>query len=116
MNKEQIAKVAHQANKALCESIDDNSQLDWENAPDWQKESAKNGVAFHLNIPMSLPADSHANWMKEKIADGWVYGREKNPELKTHPCLIPYEELPTEQRAKDWLFHGIVKALADFVE
>lgn len=53
--------------------------------------------------------------MAEKIKDGWVYGDVKDPELKTHPCLVPYNELPVEQKTKDTLFinivHAVVKAI-----
>lgn len=49
--------------------------------------------------------------MKEKIEDGWVYGDEKDTEKKTHPCLVPYEELPEFQKKKDALFQAIVDAL-----
>ena len=38
MNNEDIARVAHQVNKAYCEALGDTSQPDWENAPDWQKK------------------------------------------------------------------------------
>ena len=99
-----IAKVCHEANKAYCESIGDNSQLHWEDAPDWQKQSAINGVLYHLNNPESKPEDSHVSWSKEKIEQGWVYGETKDPELKTHPCLVDYSALPVSQQNKDYLF------------
>ena len=50
------------------------------------------------------------------VADGWVYGAEKNAELKTHPCLVPYGDLPVEQRVKDELFTAIVKAVSEAIE
>ena len=106
----QIAKTCHEVNKAYCESIGDFSQPKWEEAPDWQKESAENGVRFHFFNINTTPADSHNNWMKEKIADGWKYGKEKNPEKKTHPCLVPYDELPKEQQVKDALFVAVVNS------
>lgn len=49
--------------------------------------------------------------MAEKIADGWVYGEEKNLELKTHHCLVPWNDLPLAQQLKDRLFCSIVDAL-----
>jgi hypothetical protein len=55
------------------------------------------------------PKESHENWMKEKEDNGWVYGNEKNAEKKTHPCLIPYDNLPKEQKTKDYLFSAIVQ-------
>lgn len=34
----------------------------------------------------------HERWMKDKLADGWRYGK-RDPELKLHPDMVPYEEL-----------------------
>lgn len=112
MQVEQIAEVCHEANRAYCKSIGDNSQPTWEDAPDWQKKSAVTGVKYHLDNPNSKPEDSHNSWLKEKEADGWKYGEVKNPETKEHPCYVPYEQLPIEQQKKDYLFLGIVRALA----
>ena len=103
------AKLCHEANKAFCESIGDTSQLSWDDAPQWQKDSAINGVNFHLNNE-TKPSDSHESWMKEKIDAGWVYGEVKDAEKKTHPCIVPYEQLPVEQRSKDYIFKAIVDA------
>jgi hypothetical protein len=46
----------------------------------------------------------HENWTKDKVADGWVYGEVKDAAAKTHPCLVPYDQLPANQRFKDSLF------------
>jgi hypothetical protein len=35
-----IAKVCHEANRAYCQTISDNSQLPWEQAKEWQRASA----------------------------------------------------------------------------
>ncbi len=56
-------------------------------------------------------AASHDSWMAQKVAEGWVYGPEKNPELKQHHCIVPFDALPVEQQAKDFIFRGIVHAL-----
>ncbi|MCC8435470.1 hypothetical protein HP567_013035 [Brevibacillus sp. M2.1A] len=107
MNIEDIARVCHEVNRAYCNSIGDDSQSSWEDAPDWQRQSAKNGVEFHLDCE-TTPEQSHENWMQEKIAAGWIYGPEKDPEKKEHPCMVPYDQLPIEQRTKDYLFKAIV--------
>lgn len=111
MTIEQIAQVAHEINKAFCESIGDNSQPDWDNAPDWQKESAIKGVEFHLQNPNASPSDSHTSWLAQKAEDGWKYGPVKNAETKEHPCFVPYMELPVEQRSKDYLFKQVIHSL-----
>ncbi len=107
---EEVAKVCHQANKAYCETQGDYTQVDWENAPDWQKESAITGVRFHILNEHTTPADSHKSWLKEKIADGWNYGKVKDPEKKEHPCIVNYEDLPKSQQVKDYIFKAIVDA------
>ena len=49
--------------------------------------------------------------MAEKEQAGWVYGIEKDEAAMTHPCLVPYAELPADQRFKDSLFGAVVRAL-----
>jgi len=109
---EAIAKVCHQANKAFCEANSDFSQKDWEEAPKWQQESALSGVKYRLSVPDAPPSSQHEAWMQDKIKEGWVYGEVKDAEAKTHPCLVPYDQLPEFQRKKDALFQSIVDALS----
>ena len=111
-----IARVCHEANREYCASImGDHSQVAWDEAPDWQKDSAIKGVTFHLEHlrrgVSPLPSASHESWLAQKRDEGWTYGRVKDAEKKQHPCYVPYEELPLEQRVKDYLFGGIVQAL-----
>ena len=110
---EATAQVAHEANRAWCIANGDHSQPSWENAPDWQRESAINGVNFHLANPYGGDSASHENWVAEKLAAGWVYGAEKNPDATppTHHCIVPFTDLPKEQRIKDALFRSIVHAV-----
>lgn len=49
----------------------------------------------------SLAKNVHEVWAQTRISQGWSYGPERNDELKTHPCLISYEELPEEEREYD---------------
>ena len=106
-----IAYVCHQANKAWCQSEGDESQTDWAFAEQWQRDSAINGVKFRLENPDAGPDAMHNNWSAEKVADGWVYGEVKDVEKKTHPCLVPFDQLPLFQQKKDKLFSAIVDAL-----
>ncbi|HEY8213281.1 MAG TPA: hypothetical protein VIG36_04015, partial [Methylocystis sp.] len=71
MNIEEIARVAHEINRAYCAALGDLSQPAWEDAPDWQKSSAINGVAFHRANPDAGPDHSHNEWLKEKATTGW---------------------------------------------
>lgn len=120
MNIEQIARIAHETNRAYCETIGDASQPRWDDAPEWQRSSAINGVKFHLaahergeDVP---PSASHDSWLEEKRASGWTFGPVKDADKKQHPCFVPYDELPVEQRLKDYLFSKIVGAFISAVE
>jgi hypothetical protein len=116
MKIKEIAKVCHEANRALCESQGDHSQGSWEDAPEWQKGSVIAGVAFNIRNPDALPSASHENWLEEKEASGWTFGTVKDVAKKEHPCFVPYVELPENQKIKDYLFKAIVNTLATSVE
>lgn len=108
---ESIAKVAHSANKAYCEILGDPSQKSWEETEPWQRESMIKGIMLKLEKPELTPQGQHEAWMEHKISEGWTYGPVKDAEKKEHHCLVPYEELPVEQRRKDYIIQGIVAAL-----
>jgi len=103
-----IAKVCLEANRAYCQTLGDFSQPAWEDAPDEQRESIVDGVKFFLRNPAAPAFMAHDNWTRKKLADGWKHGETKDPVAKTHPCMLPWDELPEEQKRKDLLFHNIV--------
>lgn len=106
-----IARVCHEANRAYCASLGDFSQVAWEKAPDWQIKSAVAGVNAVLRDPTTTPEQSHEGWLAQKRADGWRYGPYKDPGAKVHPCFVPYDQLPDDQKRKDALFGAVVRAL-----
>lgn len=112
MDKELIAKVCHEVNRAYCQALGDNSQPSWEDAPEWQRSSARIRVDLHTMGDFG-PEVSHISWMKQKLEEGWVYGEVKDPEKKTHPCIVPFENLSIDQQAKDYIFRQIVHSLAN---
>jgi hypothetical protein len=113
MTDEQIARVCHEVNRAYCQALGDDSQPAWEDAPQWQRESAMVGVLMHRTRPDASPAASHESWLRQKLADGWTYGPTKDPDKKEHPCFMPFEDLPVEQQAKDYIFRAVVHALSE---
>jgi hypothetical protein len=110
-----VAAIAHNVNRAFCQSIGDNSQPLWDDAPEWQQRSAIDGVNAIVQGVVTTPEQSHQNWSKHKISEGWVYGPVKDADAKTHPCLVPYSELPPEQRVKDDLFYAVVTTSLPFL-
>lgn len=110
-NTAKIARVCHEVNRAYCRAIGDDSQAPWDDAEDWQRDSAIAGVTFRMMNQDAPPSAMHNNWMADKIRDGWQYGKVKDPEAKTHPCIVPFDQLPPEQQIKDYLFSAVVDVM-----
>lgn len=106
-----IAQACHEANRVWCMSQGDYSQSHWLEAAEWQRESAIKGVEFRLANPGANPGAQHDAWVADKISNGWVYGVVKDTEKKTHPSLIPFDQLSVFEKKKDALFCAIVDAL-----
>ena len=113
MKMESLARLAHEVNRIYCRSLGDFSQPSWEQAPEWQKESARKGVQGIVAKNVTSPEDSHRQWLRHKRAEGWRYGPDKDPDKKLHPCMVPYEDLPLDQRIKDELFFTVVTTVVD---
>ena len=43
----------------------------------------------------------HEVWAQSRMEQGWTYGKQRSDELKQHPCLVPYEELPEVEKEYD---------------
>jgi DNA-binding transcriptional MerR regulator len=110
---EDIARVVHAANRELqIVQGDPAPSPPWDEAPDYQVREAIAGVQEVLRNPELTAEQSHELWCDRMRADGWTHGDVKDAERKTHPTLLPWGELPSEQRLKDRLFIAVVRALA----
>ena len=59
-------------------------------------------LAEELNVLIEQMAKNvHEVWAQSRISQGWTYGSERSDALKTHPCLVPYEDLPEEEKDYD---------------
>ena len=105
------AHSCHEANRAYCLTLGDHSYVPWSSAPEWQRQSMVAGVEFCLLHPDDPPSANHEAWLQYKLAEGWKYGAIKDSEKKEHPCCVPYDQLPDEQKVKDRLIKAIVAAL-----
>jgi hypothetical protein len=114
MQADEIARVCHEANRALQLIQNDPAipvSVPWNALDPETRASAIDGVLFRIEHPDSTPERSHQNWCDFKVSNGWTVGPVKDETLRQHPLLIPYSELPETQRVKDDLFVAIVDAL-----
>ena len=54
-----------------------------------------------LELTERIAQNVHDVWAQGRIAEGWVYGETKDPDKKTTPLLIPYDELPESEKDYD---------------
>ena len=107
-----IAMACHGANAAYAGSLGEKPAPPWDKMDEAHKQSVFTGVRLHAENPHLGDEAAHSSWMEAKLKEGWVFGEQKDAEKKTHPCLVPYAELPKEQQFKDALFRAIVLSLA----
>lgn len=65
---------------------------------------------------LPTPEEAHNSWMDSYTKMGWKYGPERDPEKKLHPDMVPYEELPKDERDKDAIFLAFVFAVKETVK
>jgi len=54
-----------------------------------------------LELSEELAKNTHEIWARQRFAEGWKYCAKRNDERKEHPCLVPYEELPENEKEYD---------------
>lgn len=98
-----IAAICHEAIRGLQIAQNCNYPSDpWLSAPPWQREMTIEGVVRARNV--ITPRDHHEAWREAMSLDGWSYGPRRDWELKHHPNMVPYDQLPPGERDKDELF------------
>ncbi|MGN0214061.1 MAG: RyR domain-containing protein [Muribaculaceae bacterium] len=63
-----------------------------------------NDVALphHLDaLAEALAKNVHEVWAQTRISQGWTYGEQRDDAKKQHPCMVPYEQLPDEEKVYD---------------
>jgi len=43
----------------------------------------------------------HERWYAERRRQGWTYGKKEDPVAKTHPCMLPWDEIKPDEKGND---------------
>jgi hypothetical protein len=71
------------------------------------KLTAKNNASIsldaakHLSLCTALEKAKHENWVRERTDGGWRYGTEFDADEKTHPLILPWDQLPDRFKKPD---------------
>jgi hypothetical protein len=111
---EEIAIVVHEANCGIQYITGDPSPSDhW---PALDPETRLSAISGVQKARQGLtPRQMHDEWFRDRLEHGWTYGPTKDRHHKTHPCMVPYSELPPSQRIKDELFIAITSLMASAI-
>ena len=108
---EPIARVIHAAIRTWSTAHGQPDMPDWDVAPQWMKDSTFASIQFVLDHPDADGGAQHLQWMNHRRAQGWTYGPVRDEARKTHPMLVPFDQLPIMEQKKDDLVSAIVRAL-----
>lgn len=111
----QLARVIHEANRAYQSALGQPVDPDWDTCGQsendiWRQESTINSVKDLLAGNVDFE-EQHNRWLQERFAGGWVIGPVKDPVAKTSPALVPWDQVPDTEKAKNVLRLGIFNAL-----
>ena len=54
-----------------------------------------------LELTERIAENAHDFWALGRIREGWTHGPTRDDSLKTHPDLVPYDELPEGEKEYD---------------
>lgn len=54
-----------------------------------------------MALAEAISKNVHEVWAQNRMNEGWTYGPVRDDQKRQTPCLVPYEELPEEEKAYD---------------
>lgn len=109
MKNEHIARLIYAAHSEYNIIQGLGSRCRWEEADRPSRQAYISVVERTLLQPTKSSFDNHELWRASWEANGWKYGPVRDDVKKTHPALVPYAELPEDQRVKLELEIAIVR-------
>ena len=112
LNSLEIAAIIHGATSVIPR-LDGSCVLKWEEMDDNHQQLAANAVKEIYSNPLKSAEEYQNLWMKLKIEDGWSLGN-FDLDKKLHPSLLPFNELPESEIAKDLIWQSLTSVLAQY--
>ena len=54
-----------------------------------------------MALAEAISKNVHEVWAQNRMNEGWTYGPVRDDQKRQTPCLVPYEDLPEEEKASD---------------
>jgi len=106
MTCEELTKILYEATRLEAEWSHRSVVPEaWEQRDEKFKQQMIEIVKHYLEIDkLPTPEEAHNSWMESYLKIGWQYGKVRDTEKKTHPDLVPYDDLPSDEKEKDAIF------------
>lgn len=81
----------------------------WEERDDKFRSQMTEYVESLRDKQLPTPEEAHNSWWRKYEDMGWKYGEVRDTVAKTHPDMVPFADLPKDERDKDEIFLAIVE-------
>ena len=61
------------------------------------------------------PEELHGSWVQAYLTNGWKYGEKYDPEARTHPDMVPYDQLGQLEQDKDAVFVALCEIAREYI-
>lgn len=111
LTNEQIAIICHETCRAYQIALgEEYPHGHWSESTKLTQELTIRGV--ELNREGKSAREIHGDWVESRKHEGWTLGR-KSDAYRTHPNLVPYEQLPEKERYKNALQKAVFDVLTN---
>ena len=99
LTDEDLARICHEAHLALRIGLNDSADdAHFDALPQWRKDLVTGEV--RMIREGKSHAEVHQAWVDRLREKGWRWGIYRDVQLKQHPNLVPYDDLPVSEKAK----------------
>jgi len=115
MTVTQIAKIAHEIRSVSIGLFKGKPTIAWDDLNEGVKNYILREVHYWLKNPSASASDSHNEWLRCKTEEGWSFGEENDHENKKHPSIVPYDQIPIQEKMANELIMKTVRLLSEFI-
>lgn len=109
-----IAHVAYDAVREWCVSTKQDAGPLWDFLSDDYQDHIKIVVArAFADMKTPTAKQLHERCLADGLASGWTYSEKVDRKKKKHPDVQPWEKLTPDQRMKDHIMSGIIRAFLE---
>jgi hypothetical protein len=109
MDVERLARLIYEATRIEAEWSGRIVPETWEQRDEKFRSQFVGIVSKYINAErLPTPEQAHNSWMESYLEMGWRHGEKRDPVAKTHPDLVPFDELPRDEKDKDAIFLAFI--------